>query len=184
LSGLLREWHRKAQGIRRPAKRLAVLAATALVVRPDLPLLLAKAVNPARAAPVHTAQFVCDIPAAAPALTQLAPATIFAPIDNGPMLLLTTSHKVVATAHHRAPLALHDVIAAFTADPAQAEALVRAHGARYVAICPGLAEAQIYRDAAPNGLMAKLSAGQAPAWLKPVPLPETSGLKLWAVTKR
>lgn len=181
LSGLLREWHRKAQGIRRPAKRLAVLAATALVVMPDLPLLLAKAINPARAAPVHTAQFVCDIPAAAPALNRLAPATIFAPIDNGPMLLLTTSHKVVATAHHRAPLALHDVIAAFTAEPAQAEALVRAHRARYVAICPGLAEAQIYRDAAPNGLMAKLSAGQAPVWLKPVAVPQGSGLKLWEV---
>lgn len=184
LSGLLREWHRTAQGIRRPAKRLAVLAATALVVMPDLPLLLAKAANPARAAPVHTAQFVCDIPAAAPALNRLAPATIFAPIDNGPMLLLTTAHKVVATAHHRAPLALHDVIAAFTADPTQAEALVRAHGARYVAICPGLAEAQIYRDAAPNGLMAKLSAGQAPAWLKPMPVPEASGLKLWEVLPR
>ena len=184
LGGLLREWHRKAQGIRRPARRLAVLAATALVVMPDLPLLLARAVDPARAAPVHTAQFVCDIPAAAPALNRLAPATLFAPIDNGPMLLLTTPHKVVATAHHRAPRALHDVIAAFTADPAKAEALIRAHGARYVAICPGLAEAQIYRDATPNGLMAKLSAGQALAWLKPVPLPEASGLKLWEVVPR
>ena len=61
------------------------------------------------------------------------------------MLLLHSRHKVVATAHHRAPQALHDVIAAFTADPAKAEAIVRGRRARYVAICPGLAEAAIYR---------------------------------------
>lgn len=184
LGGLLREWHRKAQTIRRPAKRALVLAATALVVMPDLPLLFAKALSPVRAAPVHTAQFVCDVPAAAPALNRLTPATVFAPIDNGPMLLLTTGHKVVATAHHRAPQALHDVIAAFTAEPAKAEALVRAHGARYVAICPGLAEAQIYRAAAPKGLMAELSNGQAPAWLRPLAVPAASGLKLWEVLPR
>ncbi len=184
VGGLLREWHRKAQTIRRPAKRTLALAATVLVVMPDLPLLLAKAFNPARAAPIHTAQFVCDIPVAAATLNRLAPATVFAPIDNGPMLLLTTRHKVVATAHHRAPAALHDVIAAFTADPDKAEALVRAHGAGFVAICPGLAEAQIYREAAPNGLMAKLSAGQAPDWLRPVYLPMQSGLKLWQVLPR
>jgi tRNA U34 5-carboxymethylaminomethyl modifying enzyme MnmG/GidA len=44
-----------------------------------------------------------------------------------------------------------------------------------------LAEAAIYREAAPQGLMAQLSAGQAPGWLEPVAMPKDSGLLVWAV---
>lgn len=181
LGWMLREWRRRMLTARRRGRRVTLVAASALVIMPDLPLAAARLFTPAQAAPQQSVQFICDIPVAAPALHGLAPATIFAPIDNGPMLLLHTKHSVVATAHHRAASALKDTIAAFLADPAQAEAIVRRHGARYVAVCPGLAEAEIYRQAAPNGLMAQLSKGQAPAWLRPVALPRESGLLLWAV---
>ena len=137
--------------------------------------------EPSRSVAPQSAQLACNIPAAASALNALPSATLFAPIDNGPLLLLHTRHKVVATAHHRAPQALHDVIAAFTADPDRAAAIVRAHGARYVAVCPGLPEAAIYRREAPQGLMARLVAGQAPAWLRPVAMPGESGLLVWEV---
>ncbi len=183
LSWLLRGWIRSGKALRPGPKRIGLFAAAALVVLPHLPLEAARALDPQDPAPARTAQYVCDIQSAAMTLSTLAPATIFAPIDAGPMLLLHTPHKVVATAHHRAPQALHDVIAAFTADPAKAEAIIRGRGARYVAICPGLAEAQIYRDAAPHGLMAQLSKGQAPAWLKPVPMPAASGLLVWEVVQ-
>lgn len=181
LGWLLRDWHRRAKAMRRPGRRLAVLAAAMLLVLPDLPLLAARLVTPARAASSSSAQAVCDIPAAAPALAGLAPTTLFAQIDLGPQLLLHSRHSVIATAHHRAPQALHDVIAAFTSDPAKAEAVVRAHGARYLVVCPGLAETAIYRQAAPQGLMAELVAGHPPTWLKPVPLPQQSGLRMWKV---
>ena len=181
LGWLLREWHSRAKTMRPGPKRIALIVAAVLLVMPDLPLLAARALNPAQPAPAQTAQFVCDIPAAAAALKALPTATLFAPIDNGPMLLVHTPHKVVATAHHRAPQALHDVIAAFTADPAEAEAIVRRRGARYLAICPGLAEAALYRTAAPNGLMARLSSGQVPNWLRSVAMPKASGLLVWEV---
>lgn len=181
LGWLLREWVRSARAMRPGPKRVALLLAAALVIMPDLPLLAARSLNPAKPVPIQTAQFVCDISEAAPALGALAPATFFAPIDNGPMLLLHTRHKVIATAHHRAPQALHDVIAAFTADPVRAEMIVRGRGARYVAICPGLAEAQIYREAAPQGLMARLTGDQAPDWLRQVTMPKDSGLLVWEV---
>lgn len=184
LGWLLREWVRSARAMRPGPKRIALLLAAALVIMPDLPLLAARALDPAKPAPVRSAQLVCDIPQAAPVLRALTPATIFAPIDNGPMLLLHSPHKVIATAHHRAPLALHDVIAAFTADPVRAETIVRGRGARYVAICPGLAETQIYREAAPQGLMAQLTSGQTPNWLKPVTMPKQSGLLVWEVLPR
>ena len=181
LGWLLRDWIVRARAMRFAPKRIGLIAAAMLVVMPDLPLMAGRVLDRTGPAASPSAQFVCDIPKAGPALGALAPATIFAPIDNGPMLLLHSRHKVVATAHHRAPQALHDVIAAFTADPATAEAIVRGRGARYVAICPGLAEAAIYREAAPQGLMAQLSAGQAPGWLEPVAMPKDSGLLVWAV---
>lgn len=181
LGWLLRDWIVRARAMRFAPKRIGLIAAAMLVVMPDLPLMAGRVLDRTGPAASPSAQFVCDIPKTGPALGALAPATIFAPIDNGPMLLLHSRHKVVATAHHRAPQALHDVIAAFTADPATAEAIVRGRGARYVAICPGLAEAAIYREAAPQGLMAQLSAGQAPGWLEPVAMPKDSGLLVWAV---
>ena len=181
LGWLLRDWIVRARAMRFAPKRIGLIAAAMLVVMPDLPLMAGRVLDRTGPAASPSAQFVCDIPKAGPALGALAPATIFAPIDNGPMLLLHSRHKVVATAHHRAPQALHDVIAAFTADPATAEAIVRGRGARYVAICLGLAEAAIYREAAPQGLMAQLSAGQAPGWLEPVAMPKDSGLLVWAV---
>ena len=181
LGWLLRDWIVRARAMRFAPKRIGLIAAAMLVVMPDLPLMAGRVLDRTGPAASPSAQFVCDIPKAGPALGALAPATIFAPIDNGPILLLHSRHKVVATAHHRAPQALHDVIAAFTADPATAEAIVRGRGARYVAICPGLAEAAIYREAAPQGLMAQLSAGQAPGWLEPVAMPKDSGLLVWAV---
>ena len=184
LGWLLRDWIVRARTMRSAPKRIGIIAMAVLVVMPDLPLMAARGLDRSKPTAPPSAQFVCDVSKAAPALSVLAPATIFAPIDNGPMLLLHTPHKVIATAHHRAPQALHDVIAAFTADPAKAEAIVRARGARYVAICPGLAEAAIYREAAPQGLMARLSVGQVPAWLRPVPMPKASGLLVWEVLPR
>ena len=181
LGWLLRDWIVRARAMRFAPKRIGLIAVAVLVVMPDLPLMAWRVLDRTGPAAAPSAQFVCDIPKAGPALGALPPATIFAPIDNGPMLLLHSRHKVVATAHHRAPQALHDVIAAFTADPANAEAIVRGRRARYVAICPGLAEAAIYREAAPQGLMAQLSAGQAPSWLEPVAMPKDSGLLVWAV---
>ncbi|WP_374531711.1 hypothetical protein [Novosphingobium sp.] len=180
----LREWHRRAQALRRPLPRVAAIAAMSFAVMPALPLLAANALAPAKAAsaaPLRAAQQVCDIPAAAPALNRLAPATLFAPIDIGPVLLANTHHSVVATAHHRAPQALHDVIAAFIADPAAARGYVARHGARYVVICAGLIEADNYRLAAPRGFMASLEDGQVPVWLRPVPLAGQSGLQVWEV---
>jgi hypothetical protein len=133
------------------------------------------------AAPSEPRVSSCRIEDAAPELRRLPLATILAPLDIGPKLLYATEHRVVATSHHRAAAAMHDVIAAFLASPDQARALARKHGASYVAMCPGLFEARNYAAAAPAGLAAQLAAGRAPAWLRPLALPGESGLKVWKV---
>ncbi|MBN8500092.1 MAG: hypothetical protein J0M19_02945 [Sphingomonadales bacterium] len=181
LGWMLHGWYLRAKTLRRIDRRIGLLAAGALVLMPDLPLQAARLASPARSPAGPSAQTVCDISAAGPALAALSPRTLFAQIDIGPQLLLHTGHSVVATAHHRAPQALHDIIAAFTADPARAEQLIRAHGAGLVVICPDLPETMIYREAAPKGLMADLVGGKAPVWLRPLPSAGYSGLMVWEV---
>lgn len=186
LAWQVRQWHRRVRDLKRPLQRVLGLLAIAAVVMPGAVLIAAGKLVPAKpgaAAPSAPAQLACDMPAAAPALNALAPATVFAPIDIGPVLLAQTHHRVIATAHHRAPQALHDVIATFIAPPDQARTIVAARGARYVLICPGLIEVGNYQRAAPDGFMARLTANRAPDWLKPVALPGNTGLMLWEVMR-
>jgi hypothetical protein len=181
----LRDWIRAARNARAPRRRVLVLAGVALALAPAAPLTLLVMATPGHAAlaapPSEPRVSSCRIEDAASTLRTLPPATILAPLDIGPKLLYATDHRVVATSHHRAAAAMHDVIAAFLGSPDQARPLARKHGASYVAMCPGLFEARNYAAAAPKGLAAELSAGRAPQWLRPVALPGESGFRLWKV---
>ena len=183
LAWQVREWHLRTRSLRRPLQRVLALFAIAVAVMPGVAMLAVCKLVPGKPSDAGKpgAQLICDIPAAAPALSRLGPVTVFAPIDIGPVLLANTPVKVIATAHHRAPRALHDVIAAFTAAPDAARPIVAAHGARYVMTCPGLVETGNYTRAAPQGFMARLVDGKPPAWLRPVALPGNSGLLMWEV---
>ena len=89
--------------------------------------------------------------------------------------------RMVATGHHRAVAGMHDVIAAFLADPVAARAIAKRHGIDYVAMCPDLAEAINYEAVAPEGFAARLRHGRPPAWLRPVALTGDGGFRLWKV---
>lgn len=107
-------------------------------------------------------------------LTDLAPGTVFAPIDSGSHLLAQTKLAVLGAPYHRNNQANRTVIDGFTADPALAESIVKTSGARYVALCPGQVQAAALRDRNPNGLAARLLAGEVPPWLVPLPIAGTS----------
>ena len=181
----LREWIRAARNARAPRRRVLVLAGVVLALAPALPLSLLLTATPGHAAlgpddsPVRVSN--CKIDAAAAQLRRLPPSDILAPLDIGPKLLYATSHRVVATGHHRAAAAMHDVIAAFLADSGAAHAVAVKHGIDYVAICPDLAEAMEYEAIAPSGFAARLRHGNPPAWLRPVPLAGNGGFRLWRV---
>ena len=180
------EWLRRASTMRLSA-RLLVLPLILLVLLPGFVAEQLKArfaaPPPADAqGPAPDLGRGCSLPGSLPALAQIPPATMFAPFEISPTLLLETQHKVIATGHHRAAESMHDVIAAFLAPPAQAEAIVRQHGASYVVACSDLIEARNYRTFAPKGLMAQLLTGKAPSWLEPVALGPTAGnLRLYRV---
>ncbi|MEN9682850.1 MAG: hypothetical protein RLZZ427_601 [Pseudomonadota bacterium] len=124
----------------------------------------------------------CGLPGSLAVLRRVPASTILAPLDIGPHLLMGTSHRVVATGHHRAVAAMHDVISAFLGSPEQAHQIAQQHGADYVLLCTDLTEVGMYRYRGPNGLAARLLAGQRIDWLVPVDL-GPGPVRLWRVVR-
>jgi hypothetical protein len=179
------EWLRRASEMKLVA-RLLVLPLIMLVLVPGFAAGKLKnhfappAADPQGEAPVLGRG--CGLPDSLPVLQALPPAKIFAPFEIGPALLRYTGHSVIATNHHRAAPQMGDVIRAYTSDPAKAQRYVRQHQAAYLMVCADLVEARNYAKMAPQGLMARLLAGQPPTWLEPVTLPASAGsLRLWRV---
>ena len=131
--------------------------------------------------PTHTLADACRLDEAVPALAALPAQTLLTGLDIGPTLLVTTRHKVVATAHHRASAAMRDVLDAFLGPDETARRIMARRGATAVVICPGGSEAHVYARFAPQGFIAHLIAGKAPTWLEPVAVANESGVKAWAV---
>ncbi len=187
LAWQVRCWLRRVRECRRPLRRVLGMLGIAGILMPGVPVLAAERLVSAPAAgpaagPVAAPGQTCDIAGASSALNRIAPATLFAPIDLGPGLIAQTPHAVVASSHHRAAPAMHDVIAAFIAAPDRARTIIAARGAGYVVICPDLPEDGNYVAAAPHGLMAELAANRAPGWLTPVAMTRESGLRVWKVS--
>lgn len=103
-------------------------------------------------------------------VAELPPSLLLAPLDTGPDMLATTSHRAIGSGYHRSASAIATVIRAFTANPEQARQVVLASGADYLAVCPGLDEADLYKQRFPNGLWARLERGERFEWLEPVML--------------
>lgn len=105
-------------------------------------------------------------------LRALPPATLFAPLDMGPDILVHTSHSVVGTAHHRNATGITAVIEGFTDRPDQARSIIAGvgggRGAHYVVTCSGLGEIALYGKASRHGLASDLARGATPSWLQPL----------------
>jgi hypothetical protein len=128
----------------------------------------------------------CDFTTGLAPLNAMPVTDIFAAVDIGPNILQRTHQRVVATGHHRAAVAIGDVMHAFMAPPDQALAYVHKRHATLVVACTVAPELRIYRDYAPQGLAARLLAGKPPAWLQPVPVPvppggKPSNIAIWRV---
>ena len=179
--GLLRD------GRSRPRARQALAAAALVSVAVAGVMLLGERTR-ASAAPASdisaaVRESSCALRVNAARLERFAPTTIFAPLDIGPSLIERSHHAVVATGHHRAQAAMHDVIDGFLGDEASARETVTRHGAGLIVVCTDLFEPALYTAHAPDGLMAQLLAGAAPAWLEPVDIGGPEPLKVWRVLR-
>ena len=164
------------------------LAGLALLVlfQPAAPVILAQralALEQDGAAP-RVAQSRCELRKNTPLMNQLEPATIFAPLDIGPSLLINTHHRVVASGHHRAEQAMHDVISGFTGSATDARSYVDKYDADLVVACVDLIEAKsLSLGGEPDGLMTQLIEGNEPDWLEPVDIGGPEELKVWRVIR-
>ena len=166
-----------------PLARIGATVAAMVVLLPSTPITIARMVAPAAmpAAAVPLRDSGCDLHEQAAGFDRLAPGTVFAPLDVSATVLQRSGDAVIATSHHRAREAMHDVILAFISPEPQAHAIVRKHRAAYVALCTDLGEAQLYAAKAPRGLMAQLIDGKAPAWLEPVAIGKGTTFRVWKV---
>src|SRR5205085_9622963 len=121
----------------------------------------------------------CDLARSAVTLDRLPAGTVFAPLDIGPELVERSHHAVIATGHHRAAPAMHDVIEAFTSPAERAHTLVTKHRPQYLVLCTDVSEAKLFAHAAPQGLAADLMHGHSPAWLERIALPVPAPMQVW-----
>ena len=110
----------------------------------------------------------CFAPAAYADLAALPPGLVLSTIDPGSQILAYTLHAVLAAPYHRNAYGNRLSILAFDAEPDAAKPMILAAGVTAVAIC--LTSPEVLDDVrrAPDGLAARLAAGDVPAWLRPV----------------
>jgi hypothetical protein len=122
----------------------------------------------------------CETVQSAKALAALPPGNIIAPFDMGPVILLTTGHKVLASSHHRNRQGMRDQIDIFRLAPDQSRPIMARHNITYIVACPGEAELGYYAEKNPTGLWALLAKDDVPGWLV-YRGTFGKGLKVWAV---
>lgn len=187
LGWLFAHWIANLRRPESPLLRMGELAAAATLIftilLPIVPATALAAIAPVRKESVHPGDLslACNSAEAAETIAGLPEGGILAPLDFGPDILLATDRSVLATGHHRGASAMRAEIDAFTGTPERARAIMAAKRLKFVVICPEVQEMDVYRKTAPAGFAARLLANKAPAWLRPIPLPRESGLRMWQV---
>ena len=132
----------------------------------------------------RVAQSSCIVGGGVPLLNALEPTTLYSPLDIGPAILLETHHSVVASSHHRAEQAMHDLIDGFTSDEASARRYIDQYQAGLVVVCMDLLEPKNFvLGGGEHSFMAQLTDGDLPDWLEPVDIGGPEELKVWRVIR-
>ena len=198
LAWLLGEALYRLRSARRALPRVAVGVATILALLPMAPVALAQNFASTQAAEHRLsaqvrgdgrdapasliAESSCKLQDSAARLDKLPRGTVFAPLDIGPSVLLETKHDVIATGHHRAEAAMHDVIGAFLVEPKVSRRILRSYGADYLVLCDDLAEPDIYaRRGGSRSFAARLLADDAPHWLEKLETGAPASFRVWKV---
>jgi len=178
----LKVWLRSMRNLNKPGKQAAAAAGIVAALIPAAPLSLLMLAAPTQAAPQpNRSTGACDIPSGIAAMGP-EPSNLLAPIDLGPRILLDSPHRVLATAHHRAGIAIADNMHAFLNKPEEAHKIIERRKIEYVVLCPSMNEIDVYRAMRPDGLAATLVGGEIPVWLDPVES-QGDGVLIWRVVR-
>ena len=187
LGYLLKAAFMKLRRARLPKVKLLIVLGLATILIPSVPLLAAMSIAAPKtdegnriSGPLDRSS--CKLSESSARLAQLETGVIYAPLDIGPAILQQSPHAVVATGHHRAESAMHDIIAGFLAPPKETHAIMQKHGARYVVICTDILEPNLYANIGERGSFAsRLMAEDPPDWLQPIDLGTPDTFRVWRV---
>jgi hypothetical protein len=113
-------------------------------------------------------------------LAALPPGLALSEIDLGPYILARSPHAILNAPYHRMSWGILSAEDALSADPAQAQAKVRALHVAYVVACPAHASLYNHVTAPAGSLLRRLDQNAAPAWLEPLSAPGEA-LRLYRV---
>lgn len=114
-------------------------------------------------------------------LKALPPGLVVSYIDLGSSILAGTRHSVLAAPYHRNIDGNRIDFNILLGDDATAKRLLTENHVDYVAICPGTPERYNLKKVAPDGLSERLSRGEVPPYLVPVPGDAAEHLKIFRV---
>ena len=102
------------------------------------------------------------------ALAEVPPGMVLADVNVGTFLMEDTSHSVMNANYHRDTAGIAASLQAFGLPPQDVPALLADNQVDYVLMCPNAPENRTFTRLRPEGFLARLSAGEVPAWLQPV----------------
>jgi hypothetical protein len=114
-------------------------------------------------------------------LSGLPSSTVLAVSNLGTAILRHTPHRVLAGPYHRNMDGNRATLDAFIGPLDASREIVRANGIGLLAFCRGNPETGFLSESAPNGLLAKLVAGDPPDWLEIVPESKGKPLEIYRV---
>ncbi|MFZ2995736.1 hypothetical protein [Sphingobium sp.] len=158
-----------------------IVGSVSLVVLTPAGLCALSVAIAAKPEPANKAGVNCRSAKVLSPLTKLPPATLFAPLDLGPDILVQTRHAVIGTAHHRNAAGITAVIEGFVAPPDRARTVIARTSARYLVTCEELNEFRLYGEENRNGLAGMLAKGAVPDWLQPLPV--KGPLRIYAIKR-
>lgn len=106
---------------------------------------------------------------------------VFTFVDLAPRLITVTNHDSIIGPYHRNDEQIGDVMKAFRGSPEQARETFARYKADYLLTCPNSSTTTIFRAEAPDGFYSRLSRGEVPGWLTPIPLPKDSPFRMWRI---
>lgn len=113
-------------------------------------------------------------------LAKMTPQGVLVISNLGAPVLRYTPHHVLAGPYHRNVEGNLAAIDAFNKPDAARDIAVR-HGLTLLAFCPGNPETAFFAERSPEGLLAALARGEAPAWLESYPESSAQPLRLYRV---
>ncbi|SEL62042.1 hypothetical protein [Xaviernesmea oryzae] len=127
------------------------------------------------------ARKACTTPAALAPLQREPVGLVAAPVDMGTAILRYTDQHILSAPYHRNQAGMLAELRIGLAPIDEALALIRKAGVTLVVVCPGEGSAEMLAKESPDGLAAKLLAGEVPPYLERVESVTESPLRLYRV---